>query len=281
MGLQNFTPSIWANGYLEQFYKALVMAPLCNRNYQGEISGMGSSVRINEFGDVTINDYTKAATLSYQAPNSAQKILYIDQAKYFAVTVDKIDMVQNNPKLIGPLMQKAAYNMADTVDQFITGMYTSAGTAITAASVSAGNVLNNVSDFALALDENNVPRVGRWLVIPPWYHQKLWQAATGAVLPTAVPKVMDDGMLRNGFVGSIGGFDIFVSNNLYAASAGTDAAVLAGTNEAISFASQLAEMEPMFQRETTFDNAIRGLYIYGAKVVKPEALVYCTCTKTA
>lgn len=281
MGLQNFTPSLWANGYLEQFYKALVMGPLCNRDYQGEISGMGSSVRINEYGDVTINDYTHAATLTYQSPNSAQKILYIDQAKYFAVSVDKIDMVQNNPKAIPGLMKKAAYNMADTVDAFLTGQYTSAGTVVTAASVSAGNVLVNISDFALALDENNVPRVGRWMVITPWYHQKLWQAASGAVLPTAVPKVFDDGMLRNGFVGSINGFDIFVSNNLYESSAGSVSYIMAGTNEAISFASQLAEIEPVFQRETTFDNAIRGLYIYGAKVVKPEALAYCVCTKTA
>jgi len=281
MGLSNFTPSIWANGYLDQFYKTLVARGITNSNYQGEIAGQGSSVRINEYGDVTVNDYTHGATLSYQSPNSAQKILYVDQAKYFAVSVDKIDMVQNSPKAIPGLMKKAAYAVADTVDQFVFSHYASAGTMITAASVSAGNVLVNISDFALALDENNVPSAGRWLVIPPWYHQKLWQAATGAVLPTAVPKLSDDGVLRNGFVGSINGFDIFVSNNLYAATAGADAAVMAGTNDAITFASQLAEIEPMFQRETTFDNAIRGLYIYGAKVVKPEALVYCTCTKTA
>ena len=190
-------------------------------------------------------------------------------------------MVQNSPKAIPGLMKKAAYNMADTVDQFITGQYASAGTVITAASVSASSVLVNVSDFALALDENNVPRVGRWLVVPPWYHQKLWQAATGGIAYNATTKVFDDGMLRNGFVGNICGFDIFVSNNLYESSAGSVSYVMAGTNEAISFASQLAEIEPVFQRETTFDNAIRGLYIYGAKVVKPEALAYCVCTKTA
>jgi len=281
MGLQNFTPSIWANGYLESFYKVLVGRGITNSNYQGDIQGQGSSVRINEYGDVTINDYTHGATLSYQSPNSAQKVLYIDQAKYFAVSVDKIDIVQNNPKAIPGLMAKAAYNMADTVDQFIFSHYASAGATITAASVSAGNVLNNISDFALALDENDVPSVGRWLVIPPWYHQKLWQAVSGAVSVTGTTKVYDDGVLRNGFVGSLNGFDIFVSNNLTATTKGTDAKVMAGTNEAITFASQLAEIEPVLQRETTFDQAIRGLYIYGAKVVKPEALVYCTCTKTA
>jgi len=281
MGLSNFTPSIWAQGYLDTFYKILLARGITNSNYQGEISGQGSSVRINEYGDVTVSDYTHGATLSYQSPNSAQKILYVDQAKYFAVSVDKIDMVQNNPKAIPGLMKRAAYNVADTVDQFIFGMYASAGASITAASVSAGNVLNNISDFALALDENDVPTVGRWLVVPPWYHQKLWQAATGAVSTSATTKVYDDGMLRNGWVGTLNGFDIFVSNNLYAVTKGTDAAVMAGTNDAITFASQLAEIEPVFQRETTFDSAIRGLYIYGAKVVKPEALVYCTCTKAA
>jgi len=281
MGLQNFTPSLWANGYLEQFYKALVFGGLCNRNYQGEISGMGSSVRINEYGDVTINDYTHAATLTYQVPNSAQQILYIDQAKYFAVSVDKIDMVQNSPKAIPGLMKKAAYNMADTVDAYIAGLYASAGTVVTAASVSASSVLVNVSDLALALDEKNVPRVGRWLVVPPWYHQKLWQAAAGAISYISTPKVMDDGTFRNGFVGNVDGFDVFVSMNLYESSAKSVSYVMAGTSDAISFASQLAEIEPVFQRETTFDNAIRGLYIYGAKVVQPNALAYCVCTKTA
>ncbi len=280
MGLDAFTPSLWAKGYLDNYYKALVFGSLVNRNYQGEIDGFGSSVRINEYGDVTINDYTHAATLSYQSPNGAQKILYIDQAKYFAVSVDDIDMVQNNPKAIPALMRKAAYNMADTVDAFISGLYASAGNTVTAASVSAGNVLVNVSDFALKLDEANIPRVGRWLAIPPWYHQKLWQAATGAIAYNATSKVFDDGMLRNGFVGTLNGFDIFVTNNLYESTAKSVSYVMAGTRDAISFASQLDKVEAI-RRETTFDQAIRGLQIYGAKVVQPDALAYCVCTKTA
>jgi len=280
MGLENFTPSIWASTYLEQFNKSLVMGSLCNRNYQGDVS-YGSSVRINELGDVTINDYTHGATLTYQSPNSAQKILYVDKAKYFAISVDKIDMVQNNPKVIAGLTRKAAYNMADTVDQFLTGMYASAGNTVTAASISSGNVLTNISDFALKLDEANVPRDGRWMVVSPWYHQKLWQAASGAILPDSQPKVFDDGVLRSGFVGSINGFNIFVSMNLYESTAKSVSYIMAGTNDAISFVSQLDTIEPVFQRETTFDTAVRGLHIYGAKVVKPDALAYCVCTKTA
>ena len=280
MGLENFTPELWAKSYLDNLYKNLVFGSLVNRDYEGDISGFGSSVRISEYGDVTINSYTKAATLSYQAPNSAQKILYIDQAKYFAITVDDIDNAQNNPKALPGLTKKAGYAMADTMDQFIASLYASAGTTITAASVSAGNVLVNVSDFALALDEANVGREGRWLVVPPWYHQKLWQAATGAIAYNATSKVFDDGLLRNGYVGTLNGFDIFVSMNLYESTAKSVSYVMGGTREAISFASQLDKIEPI-KRETTFDTAIRGLQLYGAKVVQPGALAYCVCTKTA
>jgi len=90
-GLDNFTPTVWARSLLTPFYKALVFGSLVNRDYEGEISSFGDSVKINEIGDITISDFSKFNTtgststaLSWQALTSAQKMLYIDKAKSFA-----------------------------------------------------------------------------------------------------------------------------------------------------------------------------------------------------
>ena len=99
MGLDNFTPTVWAKSLLSPLYKALVYGSLVNRDYEGEISSLGDSVKINEIGDITVSDFSKFTTtgststaLSWQALTSAQKMLYIDKAKSFSFAIDNVDM---------------------------------------------------------------------------------------------------------------------------------------------------------------------------------------------
>ena len=276
MGLANFIPEMWAGSLLVQLRKNLVHASLVNRDYEGEIKGAGDTVRINELDVVNVGDYTKYGDVSWQEMTSAQKALLIDQAKYFAVQLDDIDAVQTKPKVMDGIMSEAGYRIADTIDQHLAGLYTQAGNSVSALTVTAGNVLKNLSNMQLELDEANVPTGGRYIVVPPWYNQHLVLAASGAVSATATVKTMDNGLLVNGYVGNMFGFNVLMSNNV--SNNGTAWNMMAFNRSAITHAAQLTKVEGV-RIENGFADGVKGLYVYGSKVVRPEAMVSCVATK--
>lgn len=276
MALENFIPEKWSASLLVQLRKALVHAALVNRDYEGDIRNAGDTVRINELGSVTVGDYTKNSTVSWQRMDSAQKSLLIDQAKYFAVKLDDIDQAQSMPKLMDGIMSEAAYAIADTVDAHLAGLYSAAGNTVSALTVTAGNVILNVSNMQLKLDEANVPTGGRFLIIPPWYNQHLVLAASGAVSATATVKVMDNGLILNGYVGQFMGFNVLMSNNVN--NNATVWNIMAFNRSAITHAAQIAKVEAV-RIEDGFQDGVKGLYLYGSKVVRPAAMVRCAATK--
>jgi hypothetical protein len=280
MGLENFTPEMWSGTLFVKLRKALVFGGLTNKNFVEDVFNYGDTVHINEIGPVTVNTYTKHATLTYETLTSAQKTLLIDQASSFSFKIDDIDKAQNQPKVMDGAMSDAAYRIADTIDAFIAGLYAQAGatpsatTYIGAAggalSVSSGNVIETLSYAQRYLGEANVPTQGRWITLSPWLVQKLVLAEVGGISAIAVPKIMNDGTLVSGWVGQAFGFDIFESNNVSVSS--TEYRVMCGDRSAISYGGQISEIEAL-RLQTTFADAARGLYVYGAKVTRPEALL--------
>jgi hypothetical protein len=287
MGLENFIPTIWSAKLFVRLRKSLVFASVVNQDYEGEITGFGDSVKINEIGPVSISDYTKHATLTYSTLESAQKILYIDQAKSFAFKIDDIDAAQAKPKVMDGAMSEAAYAIADTIDQSIAGLYAGAGcagnstylgAAGSTVAVSSGNVIETLSYAQRYLNEGNVPTEGRWAVLPPWFVQKLVLAEVGGISAIGVPKVREDGVLMNGWVGRSMGFDLLMSNNVSVSS--TEYRIMFGNRTAISYAGQIGRIEAL-RLETTFADAARGLYVYGRKVVRSEALLTAYLSEAA
>lgn len=270
MGLENFIPEIWDAGIQMQLRKSLVFAALTNREYEGRLS-YGNKIKINQVGSITANSYTRKGTITYEDPTSAQMELLVDQQKYFAFQIDDFDNVQTNPKLAAGFMQEAAYALADAIDQHLAGLYASAGLTVTAATVSAGNALVNLSNFQLEMDEGNVPSQGRFMVARPWYIQDLVQAATGVVGHTGQPKVFDGTPLATGYVGELNGFTLIKSNNV------TNTQPMAFTRDAIAFVMQYSGTEAV-RRDTYMATGIRGGQLYGSKVVRPDKL--CTCATT-
>ena len=109
MSLDNFIPQIWSARLLENLNKNHVFVGLCNRDYEGEIKGMGDQVKINSIGRVTIGDYQKNTDI--EAPevlNDAQRILLINQGKYFNFQIDDVDKAQQNPKVMNAAMKEAS-----------------------------------------------------------------------------------------------------------------------------------------------------------------------------
>lgn len=277
MSVRNFVPTVWSAKLFQELDKAHILVNLCNRDYEGEITSYGDQVKINMVGDITVNTYSpNATTITPQQLNSAQALLNIDQAKYFAFYLDDVDAAQVKPKLMAEAMRKSAYALGDTADQFVAALYSDAGLTLTwstAGPVTQTNAMSVLSQAAQALDESNVPSQGRWMVIPPWYHQLL---VLNKILETEGSVGADDAY-NNGFLGRAFGFNLYMSNNLSTGNkllGGLNEShrALAGTSRSISFAEQVVKMEA-YRPEDSFSDAVKGLHVYGGKVVDSAALI--------
>ncbi|MCD7769622.1 MAG: P22 coat protein - protein 5 domain protein, partial [Oscillospiraceae bacterium] len=220
------------------------------------------TVHINQIGDITIGDY--AGTLGDpEELAGTEQTLVIDQAKYFNFMIDDVDNAQTNPKLMGPAMERASYAMNDAVDQYLASLMVAGadtGNVLTADSLTADTAYEYLVDLATALTAANVPMLGRWAVVDPAFLGYLLKddrfVGNGTEFNQAV--------LQNGQVGIAAGFTIYISNN-------GGAHVIAGTNAAGTYAEQLVEMEAL-RSQTAFADVVRGLHVYGAKVLQPKAL---------
>ena len=259
---------------------------------------MGDKVIINNVPSITINDYVVGQTLSYQVPAPSIVELVIDKAKYFGVNVSDVLEYQSQPKLMDMFTSDAAKQMAIAIDRDVllntceechasnkgatAGVISGAfnlGTDTTPLELSSSNVLTIITALASVLDEQNVPDTDRWLVVSPVFRNMLMSSNLAQAYITGD----SSSILRNGKIGTIDRFTVYVSNLLPSAvddedfagdalaAAQARTAIMAGHKSAITFASQIAKVESI-PNPNDFGSLIRGLNVYGYEVVKPDSL---------
>ena len=235
--------------------------------------------------------------MNYERIEGAYTTLTIDKGWYFGFTVDDVDKWQADIALMDKWSTDAAEKMKQKVDTDLL-QYCSATTGINAynqgatagavsqmynigvttapVQITKANVLEYIVDCGSVLDEQNVPESGRWMIIPSWMSNLIKKSdLKDAALVGESPTI-----LRNGRLGIIDRFTLYLSNNMYSASVGnyTEYSVLFGTNLAITFASQIVKTETL-RAESTFGDLVRGLQVYGYKVVHPKCLGLLVCRK--
>jgi len=281
MSLNNFIPVVWAGMVLSALEKELVYAQtgVVNTDYEGDIREQGDRVRINSVGDVTIKTYTKNTDIDApEALTSSQQELIIDQAKYFNMAVDDVDVVQTKPKIMQEAMDRAAYGLRDVADTFLGGLMNSSLSAANANRIgtesapktdlgTAGKAYEYLVDLSVILSNNNTPSTGRWVIVPPWFYGQLQRDARFVGSGSAAA----DTRLMNGFIGEAVGLRVFQSNNVPFTTATTKFKIIAGHSIAVSYADQIVSVEA-FRPERRFADAVRGIHVYGAKVVRPSNL---------
>ena len=275
-----FIPEIWSARMLTSLKKNLVFAQpgVVNRDYEGEIRNQGDTVRIRSISRPTIGTYSKGSTtITPEQLTDAQRALLIDQAKYFAFELDDIDAAQSTGGELANALVEASYGLRDVADQYVAGLYTGAASANqigTVAVTSAALAYAQLRKLATKLDEANVPQEGRWVVVPPWFYGLLLE-------DDRFVRVDASGTsqgLRNGIVGMALGFDVLKSNNAPFVT-GDDYAVIAGHPSAISYAEQIVKVET-YRPQDSFSDAIKGLHVYGAKLVRPDAIATVVASQT-
>lgn len=285
MSLDTFIPSVWSARILANLHKAQVFAQpgVVNSDYDGDIANVGDSVRIHAIGAVTVSDYTKNTDIAApEALTDAELTLNIDQGKYFNFAIDDIDRAQQMPKVMDEAMREAAYAISDAADQFVAGLYTDAASANLIGSTgspktdlaTAGQPYVYLVQLKQKLDEANVPKAGRFVVVPPWFEAYLLQDQRFVSFGTAANRET----LANGQIGAAAGFAILSSNNVVNASS-IKYRIIAGHPIAWAFADQITEVVG-YRPERRFADAMKGLHVYGAKVVRPQALAVLTANPT-
>jgi len=280
MSIQNFKPEIWSANLLVALRKNLIYGSFINHDYEGEISESGDTVRITSIGRPTINNYVPNSTsITPEQVNDSQRTLVVDQSKYYAFAVDDIDARQAKGNVIPQSMNEAAYGLADVMDQFIASFYTGIQTAnqLGSITVNSATTPTDVYDKVLVplrtkLVKANVPSVGRSIAVTPEMYGCLLRDARFI-------KVNESGNtegLRNGVVGRAAGFDIVETNNA-PNTTGSEFAIIAGNNSAITFAEQINKIEA-YRPQSSFADAVKGLALYGAKLVRPDSLASALVT---
>jgi hypothetical protein len=285
MSINNFIPVIWSARIALGLEKAFVYGQpgVINRDFEGEISEAGDTVYINSIGDPTIFTYTKNTDMPVpETLSDARVTLLIDQAKGFNFQVDDVDRAQTRPDVMDTAMQRAAYKLSDITDQYVAGKMAAGADASNALGSTATplvptlgtytdplNVYNILVDASTKLNQNNVPRDGRFVIIPPWYEGLLRKDER--FVPT-------DDVRLNGVIGRAAGFDILVSNNVPTVT-GTKYQIVFGHSMAMTFADQINKTEA-YRPERRFGDAVKGLHLYGGGVTQPLALGLLTVSQT-
>ncbi|MBQ2709261.1 MAG: hypothetical protein IJF67_13420 [Clostridia bacterium] len=268
MAITSFIPTVWSETLQTQLDREYIAVRNCNRDFEGDIKEKGSAVRIGRIGAISVFDYTKDTDMtSPQTLSDSAKVLTIDQAKAFNFQIDDVDKAQSQPKLMEAAMAQAAAALADVADKYVYSLYTEADptNVISYDDTTPDDVLDLIIDARRRLLNNNVnSNVPTALEVSPEIAAMIMSAKiVGATDNTEV--------YENGSLGKFIGFDIYVSPNI-AKDEGGRHKCIARTKRAVSFAEQLNEVEA-YRPESRFADAVKGLHLYGAKIVYPDEFI--------
>jgi hypothetical protein len=312
-----FIPAVWSAKLIEKFYDSTVLAAMSNTDYEGEIRNQGDTVKIRTKPSISINDYTADLNLAVERPSSNIVELLIDKGKYFNTILDDVMEVQSDIDQLSMWADDASEQMKITIDTdvlanvnadiFDTTDASGAGWATgssgnqgaTAGRISANidlgtvaaplqmvarnptaaqtEVVDLITYLGQVLDEANIPETGRWMIAPAWFCSlvKRSELRDASLTGDSV------GIARNGRLGMIDRFTLYMSNLLPTdndATAGDSYRIYAGHSHGLTFASQLTKVETL-RAESTFGTLLRGLQVYGYKVVDGTALALAQAQK--
>ena len=263
MAYANFKQTFWSKKIQHELEKKAVLADWCNKEFTGEAK-YGNQVKILGVGKPTISDYAGTTIGSPESVQDTSVFLLIDNAKYFNFAVDDVDKAQSVPGLMEALMRESTIAMALAIDTDIAALAINAGNTSESLEIdSAAEAKAAVDAGLLALREEDVPIDANVVIeLAPFVYRYLRDKYIEL-------DTNNSEMLAKGIVGYYDNARVRVSNNLYYDD--TDWYCMIRTDKAIAHVSQIS-MTEAYRPETLFSDAIKGLTVYGNKVVRPKEL---------
>lgn len=283
------SPTIWSPKLLIKFYEEALVAHISNTEYEGEIKDQGDKVNIRTTPDIVITPHVKGQALVYQDPEPQLVSLEIDRGAAWAFRTNVVDLHQTNYDYVEDWTSDASKQQKIYIDTQVfatiypdadsTNKGNSAGRRSGAYSfgqtgapvdLDGTNIIQYIVDMGSALDENNVPDQGRWVVLPAWACGMIKKSELRDANLTGDPR----SILRTGLIGMVDRFEIYMSNLLNTVQDGASQVTNAmfGHTSALTFATQFLLSEGPLIHPHFFGQFFRGLQVYGYKVIKPPAL---------
>jgi len=296
-----YIPEIWSGKLLVKFYTATVFAQIANTDYEGEISAAGDKVIIRTVPTMTIKKYEVGMSLKYERPEAEIVELLIDKGEYFAFAINDVELKQADISYVEKWSDDAGMQMKGAIDKEILGVvYTDVsaynkgttagkidgalnlGTTNTdgSSAVACGKstVVEKMVECGQCLSEQNVPETDRWFVIPAWMGTKIKvsELSDASFSGDAISSE------RSGRIGKVDHFTLYASNNILPVVEGSVRCYHAifGHKSGLTFASQLTNTEKI-KNPDDFGDLMRGLQVFGYKVVKSESIGDLYCKKAA
>ena len=291
-----FLPAVYSKKVLNFFRKSSVVEGITNTDYAGEITAFGDTVRIIKEPEITVYQYERGQDVTATKLTDQEINLVVDTANAFKFIVDDIETSMSHVNFKEVASSSAAYALRDAYDQGVlvtmfAGVSASSPNHIlgsdNATDLAAGTFdgtgnldigfasgehdpIDVLSHMARLLDEANVPEEGRWFLANPEFYEQLVQTSSKLM---SVDFNAGQGSIRNGLVssGKLRGFDMYKTNNI-AATSNAAGKCLAGHMSSTCTAQTIVNTE-VIRDPDSFGDIVRGLHVYGSKVLRPEALV--------
>lgn len=291
-----FLPAIYSKKVLNFFRKASVCEAITNTDYAGEITAYGDSVKIIKEPVISVSAYTRGSDTTATKLTDQEVNLVVDNANAFKFIVDDIETAMSHVNFKEVASSSAAYALRDAFDSAViaemfagvsasspnhilgsdnatdlaAGTFDGTGNLDIGQGTSEHDPLDVMAHMARLLDEQNVPEEGRWFLAPPSFYEQLSQASSKLM---SVDFNAGQGSIRNGLVssGKLRGFDMYKSNNI-AATSNAAGKILAGHISSTATAQTITSTE-VIRDPDSFGDICRGLHVFGAEVLRPEALV--------
>lgn len=263
MAITNFISTVWSENLLKQLEQKYIGVLHCNREFEGDIKNTGSKVKICGLGSVSVLDYEKNSDMnSPDLLTDCDCILEINRAKYFNFQIDDVDKAQSTPKLMDEAMKNAADALAREADQYIYSLHSNAD-YVEHFDLSAGN---SIIDAIIKMKTDLIKASGA-------LSDDIIIEVSPDVAALIIKEKMDIGSdnydtLEAGLLGKVVGCKVYVTNNVAIGDDGEHKCFMR-TKRAVAFAEQISEIEA-YRPEKRFADAVKGLHLYGAKVVYPE-----------
>ena len=291
-----FLPKVYSKQVLNFFRKASVAEAITNTDYAGEIAAFGDTVRIIKEPEITVDQYERGQAITATKLTDQEVTLIIDIANAFKFIVDDIETNMSHVNFRDVATSSAAYALRDAFDSGVIATMFSGVSASSpnhvlgsdnATDLAAGTFdgtgnldigfdssehdpIDVLSHMARLLDEQNVPEEGRWFLASPDFYEVLASSSSKLL---SVDYNAGQGSIRNGLVSSglLRGFNMYKSNNI-AATSNAAGKCLAGHISSTATAQTITNTE-VLRDPDSFGDIVRGLHVYGAKVLRSEALV--------
>lgn len=262
----NFKPTFWSKYIQTELAKDLVIANWTDYKFEGEIK-YGERVKIVGAVRPTIGTYVPGTDINIEKLGDNAQYLDIDHADYFAFEVDDVDKAQSTPGYLDTQFSEAKKALAEAEDHALAEVAARGALSnMTSSSIdisSATSPLDSIDAGLVKLYQNNVSTMEELAADLNAEHITLIRSKLANLFTDNVEYI------KKGAIGKYNNTLLRLSNNLY--NNGTDDMELLRTRKALAAVNQIDKLETC-RKEKGFASIIKGLNVYGAKVVRPKEL---------